>query len=281
MPEGKFVKRLHEVSVGVLPSIGFKPSTTPPPPSLLLTVSLPAIDAEHAQAALDGGAEALIVRLGLQELVRETTKLQDIVAAAEGKPCGVLIVGSSDNELEGVKELKSLGFDFVVLSAHDNPSILRLEDFGKIMIVDHTFDNDLTRTINDLPIDAVEVSLARPEDVGRHFSIRDLMNYKLFKMLVRKPVVVRGERSIRPEDMEGLFDVGIEGVIVDATVTGSDPQSIRQAVSAYRDAIVKLEPRTRKKPSKGMALLPTTRPRAAVPEVEPEEPEEPDEPDEV
>ncbi len=276
MPEGKFIKRLEEVSGGVAPAMGFKAATVAPPPAMLLAVALPAVDAQHAAAAIDGGAEAIIVRVGVQdEKTLETPKLQEILDAAQGKPCGIVPVGSGAHELERLKQMQSLGFDFAIMSGHDDPHILHLDDFGKVLIIDSTFDNDLIRTINDLDVGAVEVSLARPEAVGRHFSIGDLMHYKLLRMLVRKPMIVRGERSVRPEDVSGLFDVGIEGLIIDAGVTGSGTQSIRDATAAYRDAIAQLEPRKRGKSGKMTATIPFIKP--PQPFTQEEEPEEPDE----
>ncbi len=171
--------------------------------------------------------------------------------------------------------MQTLGFDFAIISGHDDPNILQMEDFGKVLIVDPTFDNDLIRTINDLDVGAIEVSLARPEAVGRHFSIRDVMQYKLLRMLVHKPIIVRGERSIRPEDVSGLFDVGIEGLVIDAAITGSGTQSIRDATAAYRDAIAKLGPRKRNQGGKVPATIPFVRPQQ--PFTREDEPEEPDE----
>ncbi len=277
MPQGKFIKRLEEISAGASPSIGFKASQVAMPPALLLTVVLPAIDAEHAAAAIEGGAEALIVRVSLQEAAKEEASLKEVLAAAGGKPCGFVPVGPWVHGTERLQRLQSLGFDFVVISAHDTPDVMCLENVGKVMLVDHTFDNDLIRTINDLSVDAVEVFLGRPEDFGKHFSIRDLMQYKLYRMLLRKPIIVRGERSIKPEDVAGLCDVGVEGLVIDATVTGSDPQTIKEGIASYTEAIHKLGPAARKKRDKVAPIIPSVKPSIGGHSGEPEEPEEPDE----
>lgn len=275
MPKGKFIKRLEEIAAGGPPSIGFKAPQLPLPPALLLAVALPTMDAEHAKAAVEGGAEALIVRVSVQDnITKEEKKLKELLAAADDRPCGVVPVGGPLFEMERLRQLQSLGFDFVVVSAHDTPEVMRLENAGKMMVVDHTLDDDLIKTINGLDVDAVEVSLARPEDFGRDLCIRDIMHYKRLRMLLRKPIIVRGERSVRPQHVADLFDVGVEGLLIDATVTGSDLQSIREATTSYREAIAELGPPRRKDRTKSAPTIPPLKPSTGAVTEEPEEPEE-------
>ncbi|MCL5265122.1 MAG: hypothetical protein M1343_08025 [Chloroflexi bacterium] len=277
MPQSKFCRRLHDVSVGFTPSIGFKAVQAPPPPALLLAVVLPSIEVDLATAAIQAGAEALLVRVSVQDdVAKEMNRLRDVLIAAGDRPCGIVPVGISEHEIENIRQLQTMGFDFVVVSSHDSPKILSLEGLGKVIVVDHTIDTELVRTINELDVDAVEVSLARPENFGKHFSIRDVMHYKLLRMLLRKPIVVRGERSIRPEDISILRDIGVECLVIDGTVTGGDSKAIKDATLTYHEAISKLGPRVRKKRGEMAPVLPQVKPGMGSSVAEPD-----DEPDDL
>lgn len=275
MAEAKFIKRLEEVASGNAQSIGFKASPVAPPPALLLIVALPTADADHVDAAVRGGAEAVIVRVSVQDdSAMEEKRLIEVLAACQNKPCGVVPVGVTAREIERVQLFASLGFDFVIISANDSPDILQVENIGKVIVVDHTFDKEMIKTVNDLDIDAVEFALSRPEGFGKHFSIRDLMYFKYLRNLIRRPIVVRGERSIQPADVWRLAEVGIEGLVIDALVTGSDPTSIKNAAAGYCEAITRLGPAKRRNHQRIVPTLPLVRSATNTPATEPEDPDD-------
>lgn len=162
----------------------------------------------------------------------------------------------------------------MIVSTQDSPGLMRLEDIGKVMVIDHTLDHDLVRTINELDVDAVAIAQPRPEGNGGHLSIRDVMRLKLLRMLVRKPMIVLGDGSVNPQDVEVLRDVGVEGIVIDLSATGEGERSIEETVRSYAEAIAKLGPAARKRQAKSSAIIPSIRRETSPSKEETDEPDE-------
>lgn len=277
MSGSKFIKRLRESSNGAVPGIGFKAVPAAPPPSLLLAVVVPDKEARQESAAIDGGAEAIIVRLSSQDGAEwQEARMREVLADSKGKPCGIISDGGERLRLDPgqLRQLQAVGVDFVIVSTQDSPGLMRLEDIGKVMVIDHTLDHDLVRTINELDVDAVAIAQPRPEGNGGHLSIRDVMRLKLLRMLVRKPMIVLGDGSVNPQDVEVLRDVGVEGIVIDLSATGEGERSIEETVRSYAEAIAKLGPAARKRQAKSSAIIPSIRRETSPSKEETDEPDE-------
>lgn len=272
--QSKFIRRLNQVMAGAVPGIGFRAQKAETVPALLLVVTLPDLDPDLAEAAVKGGASALQVRMNLQDESGDATALQSLFKAAGDCPCGILLAGTSGASVKRIESWRSAGIDFVVLGADSDPACLGIHDVGRVLTIDHTFDSELTRTINELPFDAIEASLASPDEVGKPLSVRDLMRYRSLSMTIRKPILVRADHRVLPDTVAALRDARVEGLCIDATETGSDKDSILEATTKFARAIEALgAARGRSAPTlhPTIPMFPGGRETTGVPEEEPED----------
>ena len=94
-------------------------------------------------------------------------------------------------------------------------------------------DDGLLRTINDLPVDAVVIADSL-EDAGPLVWHR-LMILRHVAHLVTRPVIVPVPADIGRDDLESLWEAGIEGIIVDADA---------ERIAALHKIIAALPPRS-------------------------------------
>ncbi|MBI4319558.1 MAG: hypothetical protein HY675_13805 [Chloroflexi bacterium] len=256
-PKSKLAEKLRQVSVGPVGKVGFLPKAAVAPPALLLVVALSEAAPELVKAAVQGGADALVVRISTQADVEgEEPILRGVIAAAGDCPCGVLPQGSNGLGAKQLEAMKTIGFDFVSVSAHDSPAVLFVSEIGKMLALDYADDWNVIRALNELPVDCIQASIVTPEGFSKPFGVREALYLKALSMVLNKPVVVRGERGIEPKDIASLFEIGVEGLIVDATVTGSDKQTIHSVTSAYRQAIQAIDVTKRRRRADVVPTIP-------------------------
>jgi hypothetical protein len=169
------------------------------------------------------------------------------------------------------------GIDYVVLGSDSDPAYLGISGLGKVIALDYTVDRDLVRTVNDLPFDAVQASIAGPDDVGKPLAIREVMGYRYVSLTVRKPVVVQADYRIQPRDVGALREARVEGLAIDVTEMGSDAESIRKATAEFAQAVKALgraRGRTAAPIYPTVPLFQPGRETTGVPEEEPEPGEE-------
>ncbi len=274
--KSKLVERLRAITVGPVERIGFGARASVPPPALLLVVVLPESNPELARAAIQGGADALEIRVSVQtDVAAEAQTLAEILKIAGDRPCGVLPVGPVRLEVKRLEALRAIGFDFAAITTHDSPAVLSLRGMARVLTVDNSLDLELLRGISELPIDCVEVFTASPEGFGKPFSLRDALRVKTLSMLVRKPILLRGEQSIQPDDVVSLYETGIEGLVIDSSITGSDKSTVESVTGAYHKAIQAIDVTGRRRHVGPMPIVPRIGGSAPASGAEPEE--EPDE----
>jgi len=217
-------------------------------PALALIVSLPANQAELAQAAVEGGADAVKLHINVEHrasgnsfgsLERNLDVIRHIRAL-----CGAALLGIVPGDaIEKVKQdeiaqLKQLGVDFVSLYAHHTPVWL-LEDSEviKMLAVDYTYALPDIAALQAQPFSAVEASIMRPELYGAPLSAADLSQYSQIAKQVRQPVVVPTQKRILEKELSALWHAGVSGVMIGAIVTGSDPDSVYQTTRRYKHTI--------------------------------------------
>jgi hypothetical protein len=206
-----------------------------------------------ARAALEAGAAALVLPLnapGDQEA---------ILKLAGERPCGAF----AEDRLTpaDLEALAGMGFDFVVLYAHHAPADLGTAKIGRVIAVDHTYDERLIATLNVLDVDAVLAAILPPAEQGQPLTFQAVMRYRLLADLVRKPLIVLAQATLQPEDVATLWHAGAEALLLAGPVLGESAESLGAAVAAFRQAIAAL-PRTRRfrRAEEERVVLPITTP---------------------
>jgi len=211
----KLLEKLQRVSRGASQPIGFRAAATMPKgPSIVLIAALTArpgpAPAARAAAALCPWGPRTGARRG------------QIVASLGDLPWGVSLEEATGEELS---QLKEMGCDFVVFNAARAPlALLREEEMGKIVEIEPSLADGLVRAIEQLPIDAVLVG-----EEGE-LSIHRLMVCQHLANLVRKPLVALAPIAMSKEDLQGLFEAGVAGVVVKLEGGVKELSKLRQAI---------------------------------------------------
>ena len=282
----KLVDRLRQIARGPVAPIGFGRATEVRVPALALIVSLARNDVELAKAALNGGADAVLlhlnqerpeagVKFGILDVESET--LRAVAGASGDKPWGVDL-GEGPATADEAKGLVELGADFIsARAASASASLLIAEGLARVISVGRDLSPYLVRIIGEMPIEVVEVSLL---DTNRSqpLTILDVMRYRQIVDLTRQSVVVRTQGIIKPDDVRALREAGVLGLILDIATVGSDPAAVEGTTRAFRQAIDQAGGPLARRATVDV-IIPQVTPRMSAPEIEaPEEPEE--EPDE-
>jgi len=211
-----------------------------------LIASLPANRVELAQAALEGGADALKVHIHLHHdasgthfgpLAQERPALEAILAL--GAPVG-LVVGAervaSPAELQAVVEM---GFDFIDAYAHHLPAwMFSASPLPCMVAIGSDYTLDEVRALPGLGIELLEAAIIDHAGYGQPLTTRDLLHYRMLAEAVPIPMVVPTQRAITPPEAAFLVRrVGVRAVMIGAIVTGKEPESYRQATARFRAAL--------------------------------------------
>ncbi|MCJ7605577.1 MAG: hypothetical protein MUO19_06035 [Dehalococcoidales bacterium] len=216
--------------------MGFRTSRTSAPVKRLALIAAVTPGAAITPAV---GADAMLIRPGKTRLTAKTALA--ISKSLGDMPWGIADTGDKPVSVPG-------GCDFVVFPATARTDAApRDEEVAKILEVESSMDDGLLRSVNDLPVDAV-VILDSFEDAGPLVWHR-LMILRHVTHLVSKPVIVPVPADICKDDLESLWEAGIEGIIVDADA---------DRIAALHKTIVALPPRSAPKRDRAEALLPRT-----------------------
>lgn len=282
----KLIDKLRQVARGPVSPIGFGRTSGTPVPALVLIVSLARNDGTLAEAAIRGGADALIGHLNQDlpeaemtfgSLDAERDGLQSIASAAGQTPWGIRLGAQGNTPTEDITGAIGLGVDFAAASAAVAPaSLLLTKGVGKIISIDRELDLFLIRTIGELQVDAVEVSLLDASKEPEMLTVLDVMKYRKIADTISQSVIVNTQGRIKPEDVPALREAGVHGLLLEVGTAGTDLQAIEENTRAFRQAIDKAGGPLARGRSIGV-ILPQITPAQSVQEMEPELPEEPEE----
>jgi hypothetical protein len=249
----KFLDKLERIWAGKAQPIGFGPQTAKSKtPAMAIVARLSPGEADMAALAGEGGADALLVSIDNLERVAKT--LSRFTKAAGDTPWGVSVKAVTRDNVE---QLIKLGCDFLIFNADEVPvAILGEERIGKVVEVDPSLSDGLARTIARLPIDAVFLSAEQ-----QPLTLRQLMDCARLASLVGKPALAALPSVLHKEDIEGLWQAGIRGLVL--TMEGQSLSQVKGIIQAL--------PPTRKKAEKGMGVI---LPAVELPSEEEEEEEE-------
>jgi len=241
----KLVEKLKQASEREAQPLGFGTKASVKKPQMVLMASLTKDDIKMATSAVEGGADALLV--ALHSVAEEANELDQILQLAADVPCGVW---SEAPTAEEMKQVREMGCDFVLFDGAKTPSgLLREEELGRVIKVEHSLADSLVRTIDRLPIDALFIDCRVEEKLP--LSVYQLMAYHRLAALTRKPLLVVAPSLMSDLDVETLWEVGIVGILLKA-----EAGPIEDRLSVLRQAIDKL-PSSRKRPRPGEdAVLP-------------------------
>jgi hypothetical protein len=258
----ELIEKFKKASSGTAQPMGFRvarPSAALP--KLLLIAGLKSALPDKPGDCVDG-ADAVLVRL--EETPGEKT-MRKMAESLDHLPWGLYLEDDSDGLIE--KAGKS-GLDFVVFSTADRVGAMpKDKKIGKVLEVESAMDDGLLRAVNDLPVDAILISDG-PESGPLLW--HQLMIFQHLANLLPKPLIVPAPIDLSEEELQALWEAGVDGVLMAADVEKTG------GFKGLRQTIDKLPPRTGRKSGRTPVMLP----RAAGeerPATPPDEEEEEDE----
>jgi len=239
----KLLDKLNQVSRGSAQPIGFRTASTPKSPRMVLIAALGEGDSSAAAVAKES-ADAVLLKGAVSQ----------IAASLGDVPWGVCLSEATEKDLS---QLKGMGCDFLVFDTAKAPlTLLKEEGLGKIAEIEPSLADGLIRAIEQLPIDAVLIGGELSLSVHRLMVCQHLAN------LVRKPLIALSPPGMSEEDLKGLWEAGMAGVMVEG--------GAKEELSGLRQAIDALPASRRKGKERAEALLPYPREEEITP-VEDEE----------
>ncbi len=240
----KFIEILTRSSQTAPQPIGFRTSQAVQPKHRIQLVAAVTKSTPETLSDYVTGTDAALLKT--PGPVPAASTLKKVTAAIPNIPWGIWLEKASQDELK--KALKS-GCDFVVFPAGAAVVTPPDDNVGMIIQVDTSITEGPLRTVNDLPIDAVLVTL-QPEEDG-HFTWHQLMLLQRFAGIIATPMLVSIPSGTGDDELQLLQDAGIDGAVIE---TGPDQPS--GEVNRLRQAIDNLK--TTHKHQKMDALLPHT-----------------------
>jgi hypothetical protein len=211
-----------------------------------LIVSLPRNAVDLAQAARDGGADCLKVHINVHHdasgthfgsLSDERKNLEAIRGLFDG-PAGIVIGAETVAKPDDIEEIARMGFDFIDAYARYFPAgFLAHPALAKMIALDDSDSLDLISGLEASGMDVLEAAIVPHAGYGQPLTATDLARYRLVRAAAHVPIVVPTQRRILPAEAPLLREIGIEGLMIGAIVTGQDPSGLRQATAEFRAAL--------------------------------------------
>lgn len=190
-----------------------------------LIVELPSNDLPLAQAAIEAGADALIVK--------DHEKANEILKGVE-VPVGVDLSQStkiSEKELKGYDKFDFISFHFEVL-----PTIAKGSKNGRILALNEEYTLDKLIGVEDTGAQAIDAAIVPLSQKNKELMVGDLQNYIAIAISSNLPVIVPTQRHIKPSEVAIIADTGAKGIILTAATLGESQKSLAEAVREFRTA---------------------------------------------
>jgi hypothetical protein len=192
------------------------------------------------------GADAGLLRVS--KIGSSASTLKKAIPTTPDIPWGVWPEETAQEEL---KKAMKWGCDFVVLPADATLVVPADDSIGIIIQIDTSIAEGPLRTLNELPIDAVLVTLHSEKD--KQLTWHQLMLLQRFGDIVTRPLLVSIPPGTGTDELQLLWEAGVDGLVID---TG--PEQPPGETNRLRQMIDNLKTPTPRKRQKMDAVLPHT-----------------------
>ena len=206
----EFVKNLEHVARGNEQPIGFGSKNKEKNNAMLIIARIRSIEGSVVNEAVEGGVDALL--FDIENPVSKLEMISKISSSMRKVPWGMCLKG---NDGEQIEKIGDAGCDFVVMTTDVSAQLLLDDKMGKMLEVDTSFVDSLAEAISEISVDAL---LLTDEFGVSPLTIGRLLNYHRVSSCSGKMVVAQSPQDI--DDIDVLFEAGVRGVIVSATVEG-------------------------------------------------------------
>ncbi|MFC2068491.1 hypothetical protein ACFLTP_05745 [Chloroflexota bacterium] len=203
----KLLHKLYQVSQTDTQPLGFNATQSAAQrQKMLLVVCLTRIDADNLADYITGADAGL---LDMPKFTTVNESLKKMLLAKPNMPWGIWLRDLG----QGKANVEKTGCDFIIFSAASTPlTTIQIEGVSKLLEIKISFNINLLRTVNDLPVDAVLTTL-EPDD-NYFLTWHHFMFIKYLAGLLVKPILVSIPASITDKELQALWEAGADGVIV-------------------------------------------------------------------
>ena len=215
-----------------------------------LVVSLPSNKLELAQAALDGGAQAVKVHCNVWHRASGHTFgtyaenrefLRQLIALCGDVPVG-LVPGGADAFIspEERLELEDMGLKFFSsYSQHLPCHMMESKKLTKMVAIDYTYTPSTLDAVRRSAIDVLECSVQPGENYGTDLNYADILRYSDLAAKSGKPCLIPTQRKIKPCEVKHLYEAGCKAVMIGAIVMGKEPdaETLKRVTAQFREAV--------------------------------------------
>jgi len=205
-----------------------------------LIAILPHNTSEYAEAAMNAGADALVLGIDKTESMFPglfgSFDLQEDsingILSTSSIPVGISIGDSRPLTPESWERIASKPFGFVNMYAHHLPPFV-LDDprVQKLVTIGAGYMLEQISSISEMSqVTALEAAIVSPQGKNYIFSVLDLSTLRMIAKLSTKPVILRAQKRLEVGDLKSVGDAGLKGISL-------DPSALEPGVEAYRDAI--------------------------------------------
>jgi hypothetical protein len=205
-----------------------------------LIAILPHNTSEYAEAAQQGGANAMILGIDKTESMFPglfgSFDLQEDsilgIVSSSSIPVGISIGDSRPLTPDGWERIISKPFSFVNMYAHHMPPfVLSDTRIDKFVSIGAGYMVEQIRSLSEMDhVEALEAAIVSPQAASHVFSVLDLATLRMISKLSSKPVILRAQKRLEPGDFRSIAEAGLKGVCL-------DPSALEAGVEAYRDAL--------------------------------------------
>ena len=218
-----------------------------------LVVSLPSNKLELAQAALDGGAQAVKVHCNVWHRASGHTFgtyaenrefLHRLIKLCGDVPVG-LVPGGADAFITAEErlELEDMGLKFFSsYSQHLPCHMMESKKLTKMVAIDCTYNENTLDAVRRSAIDVLECSVQPGENYGTDLNYADILRYSDLVEKSGEPCLIPTQRKIKPCEVRHLYEAGCKAVMIGAIVMGKEPdaETLKRVTAQFREAVESL-----------------------------------------
>lgn len=204
---------------------------------MTIIVNVPENTTELAEAAIDGGADALLLHIQKEEFTQQKKELASIVKNTD-LPVGIAAGWEEHLGKKRMNEILALGFDFFNIGLeYLSPTVMAVDTTSKILSLNSRFTLDEVVELSKSKFEAMDAAIIPSSGMGKELIIGDLQNYISIVLSAGIPVIVPTQRSIRPSEVAIVADTGARGMILTPVVTGTSVKHVKQNTQEFRVAV--------------------------------------------
>jgi hypothetical protein len=241
----QFIDKLNQASQAVPQPMGFRagqPGAVKP--RMLLVANLLQVEVDNL-AGYVAGADAGILPISTSNSGIKT--LEEVSQTVSDIPWGEWL---GDVKGGTVSDIAKAKYDFVVFpEASALLAVPQNKEMGRILQVEASVGEGLLRAVNELPVDAVLITVEQEKE--HVLTWRHLMLFRRFADLLSKPLLAFTPSNVTTNELRALWEAGLDGMVV--KVGGEQPKG---RLSDLRQTIDKLTFPSPRKRGKAEALLP-------------------------